>query len=95
MNNILKINGEIHELKPAIPNGQDSCSSCMYSKFAKLSDEQGACHCNPPSIITVPQSDRLTGQMSLTVQSFFPIIKRDVWCGAYEPAFEGIDDKKA
>jgi hypothetical protein len=76
--------------KLAIENGNtvDNCSSCMYSRFEKLQDDQGACQCNPPQIITVPGAHPITKQMIININSMFPNIRRIDWCGAHEPAID-------
>lgn len=74
--------------EPAKPDRDDCCTNCFYAVFDTPEAEAGQCHANPPHVVTIPNQDRITGQVTVGVQSLFPPVGRAAWCGMFEPAIE-------
>jgi|WetSurMetagenome_2_1015567.scaffolds.fasta_scaffold1492850_1 hypothetical protein len=70
--------------EPTAPIDGEVCGNCFHWK-ALDKKGTGQCLCNPPQVVVLPQQDRITGQMSLNVQSIFPPVTVDMRCGLFEP----------
>ena len=61
-----------------------SCLNCAFSVFVSGDNNPGQCRLNPPTVIAIPQSHPVTGQIQIMMQSAFPMVTKDVYCHAYE-----------
>lgn len=75
------------------PVRENCCGNCAFMEFSKDNVEQGVCHSKPPQLIVLPGQNPLTGQMVINVQSMYPVVKTDSWCGDFEHV-DGSDDGK-
>lgn len=64
---------------------KQQCSNCRFfiSDSSKLM--QGFCCIKPPVVLLIPQAAP-NGMTALSVNSFFPPIGNEAWCGAWEGA---------
>lgn len=61
--------------------------SCKFCKtFNPLDETHGQCRKEPPEAALVPVQG--IGGQSAAVMSYWPQVKNDDWCGAFEPGFE-------
>ena len=58
----------------------DRCGNCRWSEYENDEQQSGMCHFNPPAVVTIPQQDRITGQVKINVQSVFAPVDRLSWC---------------
>lgn len=87
----LKSNGQ--SIPPTQPMRSDRCGLCRHSVFENDQQESGSCHYLPPSVVTFPQQDMLSGQIRMAVQSFFTPVTRLNWCSKFALAIETLGDK--
>jgi hypothetical protein len=85
----------LEQPQPPKIDREESCGNCYYCEFQKPDDEVGACHANPPCIAVLPQQNSFNKELSLSVQSIFPMVKRSAWCGMFDPAIEPLPEKVA
>lgn len=66
-----------------------TCSECRFWKVSTdgsfpahdAGRQVGTCHVNPPTAAMVPVSHPISGQVQLALQSYFPLIRGDEFCG--------------
>jgi hypothetical protein len=75
-----KLSANATQPMPHEPN--EICDNCH---FAAFQGEAGTCRANPPSVVPLPQQDRLTGGVVIAIHSIFPSVMRDTWCCCFEP----------
>lgn len=63
------------------------CESCHFAEFQYDSEngDQIFCHEKPPVPIPVPSQNQITGQVGISIQIIFPMVKPELWCGKWKP----------
>lgn len=66
------------------PNG---CASCDYSEEMSADGINKVLTCRryPPQLFAFPVPGRVQGSMSISVNSQFPTVGPDAWCGEWAP----------
>ncbi len=88
---IHRLNQGQAEFVPDQPVRDDRCGNCRFSVFEDVQQQNGLCHLNPPAVVTIPQQDRLTGQVKIGIQSVFAPVDRLSWCGQFAAAIQTLD----
>lgn len=81
---IHRLNQGQSELVPGKPMRDDRCGNCRWAEYEDDEQRSGMCHFNPPAVVTIPQQDRITGQVKINVQSVFAPIDRLSWCAQWQ-----------